>query len=289
MQEKAMKHEKEVWQSDGRKEIALKEAEMLKEYERVRLEEEKVKSEQIRAAREVRRVEEKAMKHEKEVWQSNGRKEIALKEAEMLKEYVRVRLEADAVKSEQLRVARANRRAEEKAMKHEKEVWQSESRKEVIAAEAARLKAYEEAQLKESFIKSEQFRVARDVRKAAEKAMKHEKQVWQSDGRKEIIAAEAKRLKAYEEAQLEEARIKSEQLRAAREIRLAAEKIMKHEKEVWQSDGRKEIIAAEAARLKAYEEAELKESLIKSNQFRAVRHLLHTKHTFVFIHICAQV
>ena len=46
-----MKHEKEVWQSDGRKEIALKEAERLKEYERVKLEEARIKSEQLRVVR----------------------------------------------------------------------------------------------------------------------------------------------------------------------------------------------------------------------------------------------
>ena len=48
MSEKAMRHEKQVWQSDGRKEIAIKNAEALKEYERATLEESKIKSEQLR-------------------------------------------------------------------------------------------------------------------------------------------------------------------------------------------------------------------------------------------------
>ena len=38
----------------------------------------------------------------------------------------------------------------------------------------------------------------------------------------------------------------------------------------WQSDGRKDIIAAEAAANKEYERSQLVESKIKSEQFRAV-------------------
>ena len=125
-----MKHEKEVWQSEGRKEIAVDKAAMLKEYERVRLEEEKVKSEQIRAAREVRRVEEKAMKHEKEVWQSDGRKEIAIEKAKDLKRLEEETLEADKVKSANVAAAKVARLAEEKAIKHQRNLHEIEGRQE---------------------------------------------------------------------------------------------------------------------------------------------------------------
>jgi len=41
-----------------------------------------------------------------------------------------------------------------------------------------------------------------------------EKNKWMSESRKAILADEAERLKEYERVQIEEARIKSEQLRA---------------------------------------------------------------------------
>ena len=72
---------------------------------------------------------------------------------------------------------------------------------------------------------------------------------WQSDSRKEVLAAEAARLKEYERVAIEEARIKSEQLRTAREARRLADKATKREVEQWQSDSRKEGLAAEAAPL----------------------------------------
>ena len=43
-----------------------------------------------------------------------------------------------------------------------------------------------------------------------------------------------------------------------------------HEIKVWQSDGRKEIIANEAAALKEYERVELEASKTKSEQIRVV-------------------
>ncbi len=45
---------------------------------------------------------------------------------------------------------------------------------------------------------------------------------------------------------------------------------MKHELEVWNSEGRKEALAAQAAMLKEYERAELEESRIKSENVRVV-------------------
>jgi hypothetical protein len=46
--------------------------------------------------------------------------------------------------------------------------------------------------------------------------MAAEKNKWMSESRKAVLADEAERLKEYERVQIEEARIKSEQLRAVR-------------------------------------------------------------------------
>ncbi len=46
--------------------------------------------------------------------------------------------------------------------------------------------------------------------------MKHEMQVWQSEGRKEILADEAAALKEYERVALEEAKLKSDAIRVVR-------------------------------------------------------------------------
>jgi len=51
-------------------------------------------------------------------------------------------------------------------------------------------------------------------RQRIEKEMVAEKNKWMSESRKAILADEAERLKEYERVQIEEARIKSEQLRA---------------------------------------------------------------------------
>ena len=269
--EKAMKHEQEVWQSEGRKKIAIDKAEDLKRLQEQELIESKLKSEQKRAAEEVRKAAEKAMKHEKEVWQSEGRKKIAIDKAEDLKRLEREELEQSRIKSEQARVALSNQKAIEKQIKHEKEVWQSTSRKEVIAAEAQRLKEYERVQIEEARIKSEQYRVALAARRAADKAMKHEVQVWQSEGRKKIAIDKAEYEARLQETELHESKLKSEQVRKAKADRLAAEKAMKHEKEVWQSESRKEVIANEMARLKAYEQVQIEESRIKSEQYRKAK------------------
>ena len=269
--EKAMKHEKELWQSEGRKKIAIDKAEDLKRLQEQELIESKLKSEQKRAAEEVRKAAEKAMKHEKEVWQSEGRKKIAIDKAEDLKRLEREELEQSRIKSEQARVALSNQKAIEKQIKHEKEVWQSTSRKEVIAAEAQRLKEYERVQIEEARIKSEQYRVALAARRAADKAMKHEVQVWQSEGRKKIAIDKAEYEARLQETELHESKLKSEQVRKAKADRLAAEKAMKHEKEVWQSESRKEVIANEMARLKAYEQVQIEESRIKSEQYRKAK------------------
>jgi hypothetical protein len=55
--------------------------------------------------------------------------------------------------------AQAKRAKEDKEVKHEKELWRSEGRKEIIAAEQAALKQYEKQLIEEARIKSEQFRV----------------------------------------------------------------------------------------------------------------------------------
>jgi hypothetical protein len=57
------------------------------------------------------------------------------------------------------------------------------------------------------------FKAASDQKKL-EKGMMAEKNKWMSDSRKAVIADEAVMLKEYERVQLDEARIKSEQLRA---------------------------------------------------------------------------
>lgn len=46
-----------------------------------------------------------------------------------------------------------------------------------------------------------------------EKEMKHEQEAWRSAGRKDIISADNEMLKKYEQASLQEAKIKSEQAR----------------------------------------------------------------------------
>jgi hypothetical protein len=53
--------------------------------------------------------------------------------------------------------------------------------------------------------------------------------------------------------------------------RVEAAKQVRREREAWQSAGRKDIIAAEAAMLKQYEKQLIDEARIKSEQFRAVR------------------
>ena len=266
-----MKHEMEVWKSEGRKEIAADKAEYIKKLEAAELAESRIKSEQVRAARETLRVQAKAMKHEMEVWKSDGRKQIIADEVARLKEYERVALEEARVKSEQYRFAQEAKRVRDKAMKHEMNVWKSEGRKDFAVAVAVDLKRLEAEELKESKIKSEQINAARAVRAAEEKAMKHEMEVWKSDGRKEIAIEKAKDLARLQAEALEEARIKSEQLRAARAIRAAEEKAMKHEIKVWQSEGRKAIAVDKAADLARLEEAELAESQIKSEQIYAAR------------------
>ena len=159
-------------------------------------------------------------------------------------------------------------------MKHEMKVWQSEGRKAIAVDKAADLARLEAAELAESKIKSEQVQAARRTKTAAEKAMKHEIKVWQSEGRKEAAADKAEYLKKLEAAELYESKLKSEQINVARATKAAAEKSMKHEMEVWKSEGRKQIIADEIARLKEHERAELVESKIKSEQINAVRCLL---------------
>jgi hypothetical protein len=57
----------------------------------------------------------------------------------------------------------------------------------------------------------------------------------------------------------------------AQAARLKVEKEILLDKQAWQSAGRKDIIAAEAAALKQYEKQLIDEARIKSEQFRAVR------------------
>ena len=147
-------------------------------------------------------------------------------------------------------------------MKHEMEVWKSEGRKEIAADKAEYIKKLEAAELAESRIKSEQVRAARETLRVQAKAMKHEMEVWKSDGRKQIIADEVARLKEYERVALEEARVKSEQYRFAQEAKRVRDKAMKHEMNVWKSEGRKDFAVAVAVDLKRLEAEELKESKI---------------------------
>ena len=48
--------------------------------------------------------------------------------------------------------------------------------------------------------------------------MRRDKEAWQSEGRKAAVEANTESLKAYEKAELEESRIKSEQTRAVRAV-----------------------------------------------------------------------
>jgi hypothetical protein len=61
------------------------------------------------------------------------------------------------------------------------------------------------------------FKQAQEDSARAIKKTKQEKQNWQSQGRKDIIAAEEVARKEYERVQLEERRIKSEQARTVKE------------------------------------------------------------------------
>ena len=63
----------------------------------------------------------------------------------------------------------------------------------------------------------------------------------------------------------------------------AEDKARVHEIKVWQSDGRKEIIANEAAALKEYERVELEASKTKSEQIRVVSQSTSLLHVLLFI------
>ena len=125
--------------------------------------------------------------------------------------------------------------------------------------------------MRESTLKSEQKRAAEEVRKAAEKAMKHEKELWQSEGRKKIAIDKAEDLKRLQEQELIESKLKSEQKRAAEEVRKAAEKAMKHEQEVWQSEGRKKIAIDKAEDLKRLEAQDIEAYKVKNEAMRVAK------------------
>merc|ERR1711998_467097 len=92
--------------------------------------------------------------------------------------------------------------------------------------------------------KSEQMKAAEDARVATEKETRSEQQKWQSQGRRDIAAANAKIEKEAQKAEILAYKEKSEQMKAAEDAKVATEKETRSEQQKWQSQGRRDIAAA---------------------------------------------
>jgi lipopolysaccharide export LptBFGC system permease protein LptF len=139
-------------------------------------------------------------------------------------------------------------------MKHDQEVWQSEGRKKIAADKELDMQRLQEEELFESRLKSEQKRTAQEIRRAADKAMKHEQEVWQSEGRKKIAVDKADDLQRLEAQDIEAYKVKNDAMRVAKAHQAAVAKAVTLERNAHYIEGKRERAAYQKElERKAYE------------------------------------